>query len=819
MVETIGNTIDQIPVTISYRIIELFSAGLYSSPNKAFEELVSNSYDAMAKKVSVFVPQEKNADSVMWVCDNGNSMNPEELKQFWAIGESHKKDITESERMPIGKFGIGKLATYILARNLTIICKANDGKYYGTVMDYDRITDTTEKIQLEEKELSESDTKQLLEHLIKSPSGEQYLSFDLWGDNGEDTWTMVIMSKLKPKAFDIKDGRLKWVLSTALPLNPNFNLTFNGKLLESSKAAMIPWNTWTIGAEDDNIALKFADEYTIGKDENGTCYLDLPHLCKVTGKIDLYRDSLLTGKSEEYGRSHGIFLLVRKRLINIDDPLLGMDALTHGVFNRMRMVIEADGLNDYITSTRESIKSSEPLEELQQYIKRKFTEIRDWYFKNIEEEERCCSASYKISYAAASLSRQPIVSVAKKFYAGELSNLYLTEIPNFSTTDEQQKFIQSLEDQLTTESGIITNVEWESLNPNLPIARLDLASGTAKINLMHPFFANFMDEVKSLLPFQLIALTEILTECIMLEHGISQDSVRENMKKRDEILRELTYSDKPNAPYVAQLLMSSLDDAKGLEVNVTKAFNSLGFESTPIGGPGKPDGLANAIIGPLNSPLNYSVTFDAKSTQKGKIKAATAHVSGVKRHREDYHANYSCVVAIDFEGAEDPQSAVNKEARVDSITLIRAKDLAKLVLLSTPKQVGLNEIREFFNSCHTVPETSEWIDNIAHKEVERGPIKELLDTVYILNREDTEPAHLAAIRMRNDELKKYGMEDLETLIKSLERLTPKYIHIDNNKIVSLNVPPQKILDALNKITTDVPSEFAQLYIDAFQVNN
>ena len=49
MVETIGNTIDQIPVTISYRIIELFSAGLYSSPNKAFEELVSNSYDAMAK--------------------------------------------------------------------------------------------------------------------------------------------------------------------------------------------------------------------------------------------------------------------------------------------------------------------------------------------------------------------------------------------------------------------------------------------------------------------------------------------------------------------------------------------------------------------------------------------------------------------------------------------------------------------------------------------------------------------------------------------------------------------------------------------------
>ena len=129
MIETFGNKIDQIPVTISYRIIELFSAGLYSSPNKAFEELVSNSYDAMATKVSVYVPSDKSTESsIMWVCDNGTSMNSEELKQFWAIGRSHKKDITESERMPIGKFGIGKLATYILAQNLTIICKANNGK-------------------------------------------------------------------------------------------------------------------------------------------------------------------------------------------------------------------------------------------------------------------------------------------------------------------------------------------------------------------------------------------------------------------------------------------------------------------------------------------------------------------------------------------------------------------------------------------------------------------------------------------------------------------------------------------------------------------
>lgn len=46
---TEGAETDQIDVKISHRIIQLFSEGLYSSPNKAVEELVSNSFDAGAE--------------------------------------------------------------------------------------------------------------------------------------------------------------------------------------------------------------------------------------------------------------------------------------------------------------------------------------------------------------------------------------------------------------------------------------------------------------------------------------------------------------------------------------------------------------------------------------------------------------------------------------------------------------------------------------------------------------------------------------------------------------------------------------------------
>ena len=48
---SIGSRTSEIEVVISYRIIQLFSDGLYTSPNKAIEELVSNSFDAGANNV------------------------------------------------------------------------------------------------------------------------------------------------------------------------------------------------------------------------------------------------------------------------------------------------------------------------------------------------------------------------------------------------------------------------------------------------------------------------------------------------------------------------------------------------------------------------------------------------------------------------------------------------------------------------------------------------------------------------------------------------------------------------------------------------
>ena len=53
-----GTETEKIDVRLSYRIVRLFSEGLYASPNKAIEELVANSFDAGAGRVVILLPAD-----------------------------------------------------------------------------------------------------------------------------------------------------------------------------------------------------------------------------------------------------------------------------------------------------------------------------------------------------------------------------------------------------------------------------------------------------------------------------------------------------------------------------------------------------------------------------------------------------------------------------------------------------------------------------------------------------------------------------------------------------------------------------------------
>ena len=122
----IGREIEAISVHISYEIIHLFSEGLYKSPHKAIEELVTNGYDANARRVHILLPEAENSDTEiskpLWVIDDGDGMDQDGFHRLWLIAESAKINMPPQDgRSVIGQFGIGKLASYVLAWNLTHI--------------------------------------------------------------------------------------------------------------------------------------------------------------------------------------------------------------------------------------------------------------------------------------------------------------------------------------------------------------------------------------------------------------------------------------------------------------------------------------------------------------------------------------------------------------------------------------------------------------------------------------------------------------------------------------------------------------------------
>jgi len=173
---------------------------------------------------------------------------------------------------------------------------------------------------------------------------------------------------LKEKVHEIKPGVLEWVLRTALPLRDDFNIFYDGKKLEPSKAAKGRIKTWVLGK--DLVKLPKPSPSGVEPRENKHVppgdakryALYHPALGLMTGYVEAFKD-LITGKSDELGRSYGFFVYVRGRLINVNDGHFGIDPdeLRHGTFGRFRLVINIDALDEELRSNRESLSEGPAL--------------------------------------------------------------------------------------------------------------------------------------------------------------------------------------------------------------------------------------------------------------------------------------------------------------------------------------------------------------------------------------------------------------------------------------------------------------------------
>lgn len=832
----IGHEKTAIEVRISYRIIQLFSEGLYATPHKAIEELVSNAFDAGATNVHVILPPDLTAeDAAIAVIDDGIGMDEKGLSEHWLIGISHKRKSEFSKpkgRKQIGKFGIGKLATYVLARRLTHICKVGS-KYYSTSMDYTKIPagegggiHTEEKVVLPLRVLSEKEAKDAVGPWTEG-SKPGYKAIKLFGKGAAATWTVAIMSSLKDMATEIQRGRLRWILQTAMPLRDDFNLFLNGDKVPPAKLAAKKVGHWILGKDLTEIPSP-APEMEVSEDKHAPKEhrygLSHSELGRITGYVEVYEDPLDTGKSTDIERSHGFFVYVRGRLVNIGDSGFGIsrNLLRHGTFSRFRMVVHIDRLDDELRSSRETVRAGVLTTIAQNILHGAFNFGRSQLLKHEAEVSAAQQISSRVAGTPGSLTRRPIIGLVQTAMEGKSHPKYVTYPQGLDET-EKKSFLAQLEQKAESEQGLVSDVQLLEMSQDQGIAILNVESGILQINTLHPFVAHFLDEYedkKRSLPLELLAMSEVLLEAHLYEIGLDEGDVDDLMARRDEALRYLARSTgKRNARVIAQDLIDASSDKDALEEALVAAFDSMGFDAVPLGGSGRPDGMAQARLAgdSKGKPHRYSVSLEAKSKEKEgtKVSAKTVGVSAIARQRDDYDCEHALVTGPDFPTSDGEKSALVKEIASDreangkTITLVRIVDLAKLVRLVPLKRVGLSRIREMLESCVTPEESKAWIEKLASEQVPKVPHKLILETIWDLQKERpneaVEYSGLAVALQKGAKPLVISKTELIDICVAISRMAPEMMAARKNS-VELSQRPDRVMALIGSVIQEYPEE-------------
>ena len=132
----------QFAFAISLSVLNHLGRSLYRSFATVLGEAISNSWDADAKNVEIFVQRDKNS---FFIKDDGTGMTAQDFQdKFLKIGYSKRKEgATHSSggRPFIGRKGIGKLALLSCADKVTVISKVKGGNYIGGTIDNSALDD------------------------------------------------------------------------------------------------------------------------------------------------------------------------------------------------------------------------------------------------------------------------------------------------------------------------------------------------------------------------------------------------------------------------------------------------------------------------------------------------------------------------------------------------------------------------------------------------------------------------------------------------------------------------------------------------------
>lgn len=131
-----GRRNDEFTFEISLSVLNHLGRNLYRSFATVLGEAISNSWDANAENVELFIDRDSSS---FYIKDDGDGMNAHDFQhKFLKIGYSkrNESDVSpDKERPYIGRKGIGKLALLSCADRVMVISKADGNDYVGGTID------------------------------------------------------------------------------------------------------------------------------------------------------------------------------------------------------------------------------------------------------------------------------------------------------------------------------------------------------------------------------------------------------------------------------------------------------------------------------------------------------------------------------------------------------------------------------------------------------------------------------------------------------------------------------------------------------------
>ena len=723
--------VGHVALRVDYQIIEHFSEHLYASPNKAIEELVANGFDAFATQVQVFTPGQYTAERVV-VWDNGESMDVEGLKKLWWIARSPKEDGDRVEerqgkkRKIIGKFGIGKLASYSVGQVISHVCRCA-GDFYIVSIDYADVqgrngtppVSSDRPVHAPIVRLDGQRAMSLVKSLFDSapPSLDDMLQ--------QESWTFAVIERLK--VHDLPQGRLMWVLGNGMPLRPDFSVRVNESSVASklNKRATIEWDfgseaitnaieaRWREAAKRGEVtALPTFDSDVELDPFNPTVSIPFARFAKlgqVWGQIRLFDNTLLGFRAADHGRSHGFFLIVRGRLINPDDDKLLLPDPSFQSFYRSHFVLNIDDLDDNLLADRQRLREEEAVRSELELLQKTLAAVARANIEARDEENE-----------TSQTTRSVLPVGSRIYYRDPLNALLLREaIDKFDDLDP---------------SGV--SVERKPLGAMKPISEFVLEENAFHVNSEHPYYSTILARTgqsrvarEFLRTMDLFAISERLLEGHLLDIGLDDHHVTEIVDWREGLLKRLAAAYDKGPRVIEEMHRLSYVGGTEFEKAVRDVFEDMGFVAQHDGASGEKDVLVMATVG----PESYRLTVEAKGS-KSTVNNREAHVGAAVRHRRKVNADHAVIVAREFAGFADrsgPENAAlyGECEEAGGVSIMETAALEKLHAAIVRFSYPLPLLRDVFTRLDTPSDKMKAVDGLA-TPVEGFNYRELLEQIW-----------------------------------------------------------------------------------------